>query len=395
MPVIEQSCSKPSALSTNFVAVYGLPTRGKSTLSLALSKANGFLPVHADRIFKYKLFPLLENRNMFLVNPGHPRREHFSIRKYVDSTFYDHDLFTSLLAEELSQRLQESPNVHIVLLDGYVFKHHERIFADLNISSERTMTLEARLIDGRYMVEGFDVTGRRYDQVLAHIRDSFRSKCLKTTIPKSKYQSFQTLGIPQIGSRVPDSDTAAKYDASQLDKFVGPQDRFADIGCNAGYYCFRIADKTKGTIVGVDSSRRWLEIASHINNSIFLRDNIRFVHSEAVEYLSKGAEMFDVIHCASTYHYFRKRQVGFLRAAHRALSPDGRLVLEVELSDAGPEPEIIRRARDVDTIPCSFPNRAAFLDQIRDLFHIEAEYGSVFQRGSLYPRTYFHLRPAG
>jgi SAM-dependent methyltransferase len=242
------------------------------------------------------------------------------------------------------------------------------------------------------MVEGLDVTGHRYDEVIEHIRQSFRTKCLKTTVPKSSYQSFKSMGLSQINDRNAASDTLAKYAASHLDDVAQASDRFVDIGCNAGYFCFRLADKTSGTIIGVDRARSWLEIASHMNNSIFLRDNIAFFNAEALEFLSENPDSFEIIHCASTYHYFRERQVDFLREAHRALTNNGTLVLEVELADTGTEPETTKRSRGVDSTPCAFPNRAMFLEQISGLFQIEAEFESVFQRGSYYDRVYFHLR---
>lgn len=376
----------------NFVAVYGMPDSGKSSLSRELSKIDGFLCQRSDGIFAVEIAPNCKNLMDFWYYRHRPEGA-FNIGKYIDSDSYDHNLFIACLTEKLRRRLQETQNVHVVLLDGYVFKHFSRIFSDLCLPPERTLALHASIIEGRYMVEGFDVTGHRYDEVVAHIRQSFRTKCLETTVPKSRYQSFESLGLSQSGSRSTASNTSAKYEASHLDDIVGASDRFVDIGCNAGYYCFRIADKTSGSIIGVDMARHWLEIASHMNNSIFLRDNIAFFEAEALDFLSENPDSFEIIHCASTYHYFRDRQVDFLRAAHRALSHEGTLVLEVELADKGTEPEVIKRSRGVDSTPCAFPNRAMFLEKISGLFQIEAEFESVFQQGSYYNRLYFHLRP--
>jgi ubiquinone/menaquinone biosynthesis C-methylase UbiE len=102
---------------------------------------------------------------------------------------------------------------------------------------------------------------------------------------------------------------------------------------------------------------------------------------------------FDIIHCASTYHYFRDRQIEFLRAVNRALKSNGTLVLEIELSDKGNNPTLERLSRGVDRTPCTFPNRPMFLEQINGLFSINAEFKSIFQEGSFFDLQYFHLTP--
>ncbi|HVW99098.1 MAG TPA: methyltransferase domain-containing protein, partial [Candidatus Babeliaceae bacterium] len=376
----------------NFVVIYGKPGSGKTTLCRELTKTIGYTYLAADSVFSSHMAPSLANWENFLVYRDQPN-EHFSVSHYVDSSSYDHDLFINYLKEELRRKLQQSPKAHIVLLDGYVFKNHVRVFKDLVLPPERTLVLHASMANYRYMVEGIDVTGHRYTGILQFIRESFLAKCANTVLPKSRYQSFKSLGLAEFNSDNSDSDTQAKYAASHLDEVVHASDRVADIGCNAGYFCFRVANKTNGSIIGVDLARNWVEIASQINNSIFLRNNITFFRVEALEFLVENPDSFEIIHCASTYHYFREQQIGFLRAAHRALTPKGFLILEVELANTGSEPEIVKKSRGVDSTPCAFPNRSMFLQQISGLFEIDSEFTSVFQKGSFYNRIYFHLRP--
>lgn len=385
--------------AVNFVAIYGTANSGKSSLACALSEINGFLCLQSDEIFAFQIAPSLTNLMEFWTYAHRPEGE-MNIGQYIDSNSYDHNLFIYHLKEELRRRLQGAKNVQVILLEGYVFKYYSRIFADLGLPPERTLTLHASTHNGRYYVESIDVPGHRYDvtdyrydEVFVHIRQTFRAKCLEITVPKSSYQNFESFGLGQPGSRRPDSNTSAKYEVSHLDDIVQKSDRFVDIGCNAGYFCFRISEKTNGPIIGIDINRHWLEIASHLNNSIFLQDNITFLQADAIDFLFENRDAFEIIHCASTYHYLRERQVDFLRAAHHALTNKGTLVLEVELADTGTAPEMVMRSRGVDSTPCAFPNRAMFLKQISGLFQIEAEFKSVFQRGSFYERIYFHLRP--
>lgn len=376
----------------NIVAIYGNPTHGKSSLAQALSKQEGFLYLSTDTIFFSDVAPNIPNRDSFIARKNEPTKQ-FNVGAYIDSDLYDHNLFVACLTQALKSKLRLNPGTHIVLLDGYVLKHYARIFKELGISPERTLVLHASVINQRYIIGGFDVTGYYYDKVLEHIRASFFKQCVSTTLPKSRYQSFTPLKLAEATNANTASDTLSKYSASHLDAVIQESHRFVDIGCNAGYFCFQVANKTNGSIVGVDIVRSWVEIASHINNSIFLKKNISFFNSEALEFLSENPRSFEVIHCASTYHYFRECQVAFLGAARGALVPNGLLVLEVELANEEGRPQMVKRSRGVDSVPCAFPNRAMFLQQIAALFTVEAEFKSVFQRGSFYERTYFHLRP--
>lgn len=376
----------------NFVVIYGNPGSGKTSFARELSKLSRFTYLGSDSIFSSHVAPHIPEWELFLAYRGQPN-EHFNVSQYVDSNFYDYSLFISCLKDELRRKLQQFPRTHTVLLDGYVFKNHTQVVKDLSLPSERVLALHASIINGRHMIEKFDVTYYYYDEILKYIRDNFSASCAGTTVPKSHYQSFKSLGLSGLGTHKSDSNTEEKYSASHLDKVLQPSDRVVDIGCNSGYFCFRVAEKTNGPVAGVDFSRNPLEIASHINNSIFLRDSITFFKAEALEFLADSPNSFEIVHCASTYHYFRERQIAFLREAYRALSSSGVLVLEVELANTETKAEIIKRARGVDSTPCAFPNRAMFLQQIAGLFDIEDEFESVFQKGSFYSRVYFHLRP--
>lgn len=388
--------AKQQVNAINFVAVHGISNSGKTTLCENLfSLESGIITVHTDNIFAFKIIPQLKNRNEFLVLKTETVPEHFNITKYIDSVSFDYNLFIQYLNDELVQRLIEFPNTHLVLLDGYVFKDYEKIFADLHISKEQTFSVHAlKVSEKKYTVDGLDVSEVGYTGILKNIKEVFRKKCQDITVPKVTYQNLESLGICDVTSNsTSDSETLLKYAASHLDKIVTTENRFADIGCNAGFFCFRVAEKTTGFVHGVDMSQHWLEIASHVNNSILYYKNITFFKAEAIEFLSDKVNSYEVVHCSSTYHYFRDQQIDFLKAVHAALSEGGMLVLEVELADVEEEkPTVIKKSRGVDTEPCAFPNRAMFLEQIKGLFKIAGEFNSVFQRGSFYNRSYFHLK---
>ena len=376
----------------NFVIVYGCPNAGKTALAQALSDVDGFLCLQTDEIFAFHVAPRVTNIMDFWSYSHRPEGE-LDIAKYVNSTSYDHALFVILLAKELCRRLSRETTVHTVLLEGYVFlKHRSDIIADLGLRAEQTLALHAYVNQEKYMVGDINVTGRRYDDVLAEIRNTFEEKCVSASIPRSTYQSFESFGLSLQQGKAPSSKTSDKYEASHLDSIVEPTDQFLDIGCNAGYFCFRVAEKSNAAVIGVDTARSCLEIGSHINNSIFLRDNVAFFESDIFDFLPEKRAAFDIIHCSSVYHYFRDRQLEFLKITRDALAEKGVFVLEVELADAGNRASLVRRSRGVDATPCVFPNRAMFLEQISGLFTILNEFESVFQKGSFYERVYFHLQ---
>lgn len=378
----------------NFVAIYGTSNSGKTTLCQNLfSIESGIIVIHTDKIFDFKIAPALINQEKFLVRKTKALPEHFNIAKYVDSASFDYNLFIQCLNDELMQLLIEFPNTYLVLLDGYVFKEYEKIFADLHIPKEQTFSVHSLKDSENYTVGGLDVSEVGYTGILEYIKKVFRKKCQEITVPKATYQNLESLGVyDEKHNLTSDSETLLKYNASHLDEIITSKNRFADIGCNAGFFCFRVAEKTTGLVNGVDMSQHWLEIASHVNNSILHHKNITFFKAEAIEFLSDKANSYEVIHCSSTYHYFRDQQIDFLKVARCALSENGMLILEVEIADEGKKPMVIKKSRGVDTAPCAFPNRAMFLKQIKGLFKIENEFDSVFQKGSFYNRTYFHLR---
>lgn len=375
----------------NVVVVKGMPNNGKTTLSEFLQDDETTLWIKTDALF-YPLAERLGIRDVFLRYPG-TSDEHFSVARYVDSEVYDESAFVEALQAEIEAALQSNPGFHTLVLDGYVMKNFTTILSAIGVPSERSLILEATRTRHGFFINDLNVTDFNFGSVLSKIQDHFETSCRTVTVARSKYQ-----GYDMLGSSASDSDSLAKFSASDLVDVLGPRSRFVDIGCNAGYFCIKAAERSEEEVVGVDAVRTPLLIASHINNSIFRHSNVRYICADAFDYLANAESgSFDVIHCASTYHYFRERQVEFLRLAHKTLQHDGRLVLEVELAPTETDPNAPSRvehlSRGVDSEPCDFPDIASFKRQIEGLFLIDRSVESVFQRGSFFDRRYFHLLP--
>jgi SAM-dependent methyltransferase len=375
--------------SVNFVAVYGMPNTGKTNFcnhfSIAMSDV---LWVHTDEIFERSIFKEINEVDKFWISHPQP---HFSISNYINSPDYDESLFVTDLSNKLTELISNNKNANLILLDGYVFKNHESIFNQLRIPNKRRMIVECKKNqDEVFTVSNIDVTNNKYELIETKILDYFKDACIRETLPDSHYQNFSLFGWMKDKNTA--SETNIKYISSHLDEVVKPNDRCVDIGCNAGYFVFMMAKKTKGEVWGVDFVSKWLEIASHIKCSIFHFTNVFFYKSDALDFLFSRKGQFEVIHCASTFHYFREKQKQFLVNAHQALSENGFLVIEVELAERDESTDVIKKARGVDSEPCYFPTRKGFLSQINGLFEIKAEYESTFQQGSFFNRRYFHLQ---
>jgi SAM-dependent methyltransferase len=372
----------------NFVAVQGMPNSGKTSAGCWLAGHPGVKLVMTDELFFSDILPLRADRDEFTTHKGEAD-EHFNVYRYVFSEKYDFEQLARLLRDRIEAILAVDETVHTVVLEGFAMKDHERIFFALGVPQERVQTLLAqRTHSERFTLRDCDVTGKGYEGVWQRIQDEFRKRCIQQTLPKAHYQSFDMLG-----SKSQDSKSAQKFAASGLDDLILPESSVVDIGCNAGYFCFRAADRTTGQVIGVDSARHSLELGSELNSSVFRRTNVDFVQADAHEFLRANPGMFDVIHCASTFHYFREAQAEFLELARGAIRSGGSLVLEVELGKDTDKPETHWLSRGVDATPCAFPNRAMFELLLRDLFTIVEERESTFQAGSFHARHYFHLEP--
>lgn len=100
-------------------------------------------------------------------------------------------------------------------------------------------------------------------------------------------------------------------------------DRVLDVACGTGELLRRIAEATPGAeLTGVDLAPKMIERARHKCSG---EPGIRIVQADAHN-LPFADDSFDIVPCASTFHYFSHPDV-VLDEVRRVLRPGGRLVL--------------------------------------------------------------------
>ena len=100
--------------------------------------------------------------------------------------------------------------------------------------------------------------------------------------------------------------------------------RVADIGCNNGYYLFRMLEESPKKLVGFDPSplfKTQFDFIDHFVKSGIVYELLGVEHAEYYE------EKFDVIFCLGVL-YHRSDPVGMLKQLYRALDSEGEVFLD-------------------------------------------------------------------
>ena len=74
-----------------------------------------------------------------------------------------------------------------------------------------------------------------------------------------------------------------------------------DIGCGSGRYMFKAAEKNASRIVGIDAAAGALEQAGKIANELGLKERMKFVESDFIDFSADGK--YDVIFAVGYFDY--------------------------------------------------------------------------------------------
>ena len=111
------------------------------------------------------------------------------------------------------------------------------------------------------------------------------------------------------------------------DKIVG------DIGCNNGYYLFRMLTQHPKKLVGFDPSAIMYTQFQFINH--FIQSDIIY-ELLGVEHIAQYEHRFDVLFCLGVL-YHRSDPVGMLKSLYQGLNPGGELILDTFMIDGTEE----------------------------------------------------------
>ena len=207
---------------------------------------------------------------------------------------------------------------------------------------------------------------------------------IKDIASKSYYQNFDFLGAGR-GS----SNSGKKWELSKLESYDITNKSVLDIGCNAGYFLFRLLNKDPKKLIGIDLGDNFIEIANELNTEYFKSDKVEFIFGDIFEY--KLNEKSDLIICFSTFHYFIDKQKAFIDLCYNLLNDKGVFLLEVEENPKNETPEVDKTPSPADRTSYDYPNNLMMLEFCRNKFNITERYISTFQGGALYDRYFYRL----
>ena len=217
--------------------------------------------------------------------------------------------------------------------------------------------------------------------------EALRVKMTDDILKKSNYQSFDFLGDKEKSSK-----SSLKYDLSGLENLDIQNKKVLDVGCNAGYFLFRLDKKNPLKMTGIDISSSFIDLAESIKDEHFLDKNIEFIREDFLTYRFK--ESYDLIICFSVFHYFKENQPSVLDKIYNLLNREGKVILEIEEYPGDKESYVYEGVRPADKDrgrTLLYPNELKIRDWCEDKFEITSKDKSCFQKGALFDRYFYTL----
>ncbi len=176
-------------------------------------------------------------------------------------------------------------------------------YEDVNVKLEDTLTIEGE----------FDTS---------HI-----TEVAKNMMPWRK-------GPFQIGNLFIDTEWRSNIKYNLLRPYFNLEGKkVADIGCNNGYYLFRMQEDNPKLLVGFDPSPLYKTQFDFINH--FIKSDIVY-ELLGVEHLEFYPEKFDTIFCLGVL-YHRSDPVAMLKSLYRGLDKEGEVILDTFYIDGEEE----------------------------------------------------------
>lgn len=364
--------------SPNIILIGGMPGNGKSTLSINLHKNIQYSHLLHSDIFFYDM-PDIDNISPICC-----------IYTYCNKPEFNYAKFLNIIVTKINKIIDDNIYINSIILDGYVFYKFKNFEKDLEkqfknvyyLQSTKTHTgfnieYNNNIICENSFSEDLNIDGL----ILEQIKNKIYNK--EKLIKDIKYQTFDFHNVQK------DSNSQNKLLKSNLLNIDLSNKTVMDIGCNSGYFCFKFAEKNAKTIYGIDNNKMFLEQAYEINKCFYNFNNIIFKNDNFFDI--KFDTKFDLIFCASVYHYFSNEQkVSFFKKCYELLNKNGILVIEIELYPENSESKLYEYPRGDNSI-LTYPSLLFIQNTISSLFNIKTYNESVKQSGSAFNRYFFLL----
>ncbi len=145
-----------------------------------------------------------------------------------------------------------------------------------------------------------------------------------------------------LGQLVIDSEWQSQIKYNLLEPHVDLKDKVVgDIGCNNGYYLFRMQTQAPAKLVGFDPSAAYYSQFQFIDH--FLQSDIVY-EMLGVEHVAHYEHRFDTLFCLGVL-YHRPDPIGTLKSLYRGLTPGGELILDTFMIDGEEEVALTPRER--------------------------------------------------
>ncbi|WP_309498748.1 tRNA 5-methoxyuridine(34)/uridine 5-oxyacetic acid(34) synthase CmoB [Sulfurovum sp.] len=145
----------------------------------------------------------------------------------------------------------------------------------------------------------------------------------------------------QINNLFIDSEWQSQIKYNLLEPHFNLKDKIVgDIGCNNGYYLFRMLTHKPKKLIGFDPSAIYYSQFQFINH--FMQSDIVY-ELLGVEHVEFYEHKFDILFCLGVL-YHRSDPVAMLKSLHKGLNKGGELILDTFMIDG--EAEICLTPRD-------------------------------------------------
>lgn len=185
------------------------------------------------------------------------------------------------------------------------------------------------------------------------------------------------------------SDSFGKFNSLKLSKEQIENKNVVDIGCNEGYFCFKLKQLGAEKVIGIDKSQKYIELAKKrdINSDIiFINDDYHYLDSIAENSIDMVLLLSAMHYMSHPEHRDEKDIPEIIYMIHRVLKPEGVFIFEGGVYKDNDSNEFIQLKRKIgDTV--YHPTENKLLNILTSIFSKYQYIGnSVNQGGDPVPR---------